>query len=152
MRKAGDESLLLRPVSCRTVKMMLSRQLPINLTRRKIVKLAAMCAAGAAVPRSSAMGTAMRVFDVAKFGAVGDGMALDSPAIQRAIDAAAAYGGKSQVLLRGRKKYLVGTLELKGRIDFHLADDAELLASLRAEDYLGGLAGSGSADSMASAV
>ncbi len=92
-----------------------------------------------------------RVFDVAKFGAVGDGKTLDGPAIQRAIDAAAACGGKAQVLVRGGKKYLVGTLELKGAIDFHLADDAELLASTRREDYKGGLAGSADADSMGSA-
>ena len=94
----------------------------------------------------------IRVFDVARYGAVGDGTTLDSPAIQRAIDEAAAYSGKSQVLLRGGKKYLVGTLVLKGAIDFHLADDAQLLASLQREHYLGGLAGSADADSMAAAA
>jgi pectate lyase len=94
----------------------------------------------------------IRVFDVARYGAVGNGTTLDSPAIQRAIDEAAAYSGKSRVLLRGGKKYLVGTLVLKGAIDFHLADDAQLLASLQPEHYLGGLAGSADADSMASAA
>jgi hypothetical protein len=123
----------------------------MDMTRRKLVRTAAACVGAGLVPRVWAMGPAVRVFDVTKFGAVGNGVALDSPAIQRAIDAASAYAGKSQVLLPGKKKYLVGTLELKGAIDFHLADDAELLASLRAEDYLGGLAGSGDADSMASA-
>ena len=71
----------------------------------------------------------MRIFDVGEFGAVGDGKTLDTAAIQRAVDlaaASAAGGMKSQVLLRGGKKYVVGTLELKGSIDFHLADDAEL--------------------------
>ena len=33
-----------------------------------------------------------RVFDVAKYGIIGDGKVLDSLAIQRAIDEAAAYG------------------------------------------------------------
>lgn len=87
-----------------------------------------------------------RVFDVADYGAIGDGKTLDSPAIQRAIDEAAAFGGRAQVLVRGGKKYLTGTLELKGRIDFHLADDAQLLASLRHEDYLRGVAGNGNAE------
>ena len=58
-----------------------------------------------------------------------------APAIQRAIDEAAAYKGKAQVLVRGGKKYLMGTVVLKGGIDFHLADDAELMVSLRPEDY-----------------
>jgi len=90
----------------------------------------------------------VRVFDVAKFGAVGDGKTLDTAAIQRAINEAAAYAGRAQVLVRGGKKYLTGTLQLKGSIDFHLADDAELLASLRREDYLGGTSNATNADKM----
>jgi polygalacturonase len=76
-----------------------------------------------------------KIFDVSKYGATGDGRTLDGPAIQRAIDAAAAYGLGAQVLVRGGRKYVIGTLELKGAIDFHLADDAELLLSTRHEDY-----------------
>lgn len=76
-----------------------------------------------------------RVFDVRDYGAAGDGQTLDTAAIQRAIDAAAAAGG--QVLVRGGRKYLVSTLVLKGGIDFHLAGDAELLASTRRADYPG---------------
>ena len=82
----------------------------------------------------------VKIFDVLKYGATGDGKALDTAAIQRAIDEAAAYSGKAQVLVRGGHKYLIGTIELKGAIDFHLADDAELLVSTRREDYRGGLA------------
>jgi hypothetical protein len=65
---------------------------------------------------------------------VGDGNTLDTAAIQRAIDAAAAAGG-GQVLIRGGKKYLVSTLKLRSGIDFHLADDAELLVSTKKSDY-----------------
>jgi hypothetical protein len=103
----------------------------------------------AAVRPIVAGGQLVRVFDVARYGAVGDGKALDSPAIQKAIDEAAAHSGRAQVLLRGGKKYLVGTLELKGAIDFHLADDAQLLASLRPEDYQGSTISAADADRMA---
>jgi len=94
----------------------------------------------------------VKIFDVLQYGAAGDGKTLDSAAFQRAIDEAAAYAGKAQVLVRGGKKYLVGTLQLKGAIDFHLADDAQLLISTRREDYLGGLAGSVSGDTMSAAL
>jgi len=97
-------------------------------------------------------GPQVKIFDVAKFGATGDGTTLDSAAFQRAIDEAAAYNGKAQVLVRGGHKYLVGTIELKGGIDFHLADDAELLVSTRREDYLGGLPGSQSGGTMSAAL
>src|SRR5438309_430469 len=110
-----------------------------------------MCAGGAVAARVVRAAPRLKVFDVTKYGAVGDGRALDTAAIQRAIDEAAAAGGRVQVLLRGGKKYVVGTLRLKSGIDFHLADDAQVVASLRREDYLGGLANSSDGDAMAAA-
>jgi polygalacturonase len=95
-----------------------------RFSRRAALRLAAAYL-GTAAARPVLAGAAVRIFDVTQYGAAGDGQTLDSPAIQRAIDAAAVYPGRAQVLVRGGKKYLVGTLELKGRIDFHLADDAQ---------------------------
>ena len=78
-----------------------------------------------------------REFDVHRFGAVGDGNTNDTEALQRAIDAAAAIGHGSRVLLRGGRRYLSGTLQLKSGIDLHLADDAVLLASTDPAHYAG---------------
>ena len=94
----------------------------------------------------------VKIFDVMKYGAAGDGKTLDSAAFQRAIDEAAAYSGKAQVLVRGGHKYLIGTIELKGSIDFHLADDAQLLISTQRGDYRGGLPGSQNGDTMSAAL
>src|SRR5665213_1332747 len=123
-----------------------------RLSRREVLKSGGACVAAAIVRPIAARTPRVRVFDVAKYGAAGDGIALDSPAIQRAIDEAAACAGNARVLLRGGRKYLVGTLELKGKIDFHLADDVQLLASLRREDYLGAATNSPTADRMASGM
>jgi hypothetical protein len=76
-------------------------------------------------------------FDVLKHGAVGDGKTLDTAAIQRAIDAAAAVGRGARVLIRGGRRYVIGTLQLRSGIDFHLADNAELIISTQPEHYQG---------------
>ena len=80
----------------------------------------------------------VKTFDVRDYGARGDGVTLDTPAIQRAIDEAAALGKGARVLVRGGKKYLIGTLQLKSNIDFHLADDAELVVTDDPAQYRGG--------------
>jgi hypothetical protein len=116
-----------------------------DLSRRQALALlarltaTAACGLGPAMKAATKTGSAgRREFNVRDFGAAGDGATLDTRAIQRAIEAAAAVGGR--VIVPGGRTFLVGTLELKSGIDFHLADDATLRASTRPEDYIGGTA------------
>src|SRR5471030_1808727 len=116
--------------------------MPFNaeISRRHAIALAGKLAAAtlgtaAFAVRVSGQTGRGHEFNVRDFGAAGDGIALDRAAFQRAIDAAAGAGAGARVIVPGGRRYLVGTIELKGAIDFHLADDAELLVSTRPEDF-----------------
>lgn len=71
------------------------------------------------------------VFDVTKYGAIGDGQTLDTKAIQKAIDACTP-GGK--VLIPAGKTFMSGSLWLKGEMIFEV--DGKLLGSEKSEDYI----------------
>lgn len=113
------------------------------LTRRELLAAGARLGAVAALGSLTrpllrgAAAPSTKVFDIRKYGATGDGRTLDTAAIQRAIDEAAAAGSGAQVLVPGGGHYLIGALELKGSIDFHLADDAELVVSTEQKDFNG---------------
>src|SRR5690554_3997456 len=80
-----------------------------------------------------AQGRRIMDFDVRQFGAVGDGAALDTPAIQAAIDRCHAGGGGRVVISAGR--YRSGTIFLKDSVDLHLVAGATLLGSPDRKDY-----------------
>jgi polygalacturonase len=67
------------------------------------------------------------LFNVRDFGAIGDAKTLDSPAINRAIEAAAAAGGGTVLLQAGT--YLSGSIRLKSHITLHLDNGAILRAA-----------------------
>jgi polygalacturonase len=67
------------------------------------------------------------VYDVRTFGAKGDGRAIDTPAINAAIDAAAASGGGTVYLPAGR--YLSYSIRLKSHITLQLGAGAILAAA-----------------------
>jgi len=77
----------------------------------------------------------VKSFNVLDYGAKGDGVTLDTAAIQKAIDAAAEAGTNVRVMVPRWRHYLVGTLVLRAGIDFHL--NGELLASTNRADYIG---------------
>ena len=103
-------------------------------SRREALLLGAKLAAGAA-----ALGPT-KVFGARPQSAQSStsGSSAASATTSRVFDAAASAGtptNSARVLLRGARKYLTGTLVLRGGIDFHLADDAELRVSTQQADY-----------------
>lgn len=69
----------------------------------------------------------MNFFNVRDYGARGDGVALDSPAIQQAFDRAGAAGGGTVWFPPG--VYLSGNLRLRDNLTVHLAGGAVLKAA-----------------------
>lgn len=72
-------------------------------------------------------------YDVRKYGAVGDGLAKDTEAIQRAVDAAHENGAGTVLFPPG--KYLSGTIILKSHVTLHLEQGATLLGSTDTLDF-----------------
>ncbi|MFC2116318.1 glycoside hydrolase family 28 protein [Bacteroidota bacterium] len=72
-------------------------------------------------------------YDVKKYGAKGDGISLDTRAIQSAIDKAHEAGGGVVEFSTGT--YMIGTLILKDNINLHLQAGALLLGSPDYNDY-----------------
>jgi polygalacturonase len=78
-------------------------------------------------------GSAGKRYVISDFGAVGDATTLNTTAIQKAIDTAAAAGGGVVEVPKGT--FRSGSIFLKNGIELHLADGAVLLGSANIEDY-----------------
>ena len=88
------------------------------------------CAPTRAAPASANADSS--AYNVRAFGATGDGKTLDTDALNRAIEAAAAAGGGTVVLPAGT--YLSFSLRLKSNITLHLEAGAILAAANPAAD------------------
>src|SRR6185295_10307644 len=73
------------------------------------------------------------MFDIRRFGALGDGRTLATSAIQKAIDAAGKAGGGFVLVPPGR--YLSGALFLRSNVHVYVTAGATLLASAKPADF-----------------
>ena len=72
-------------------------------------------------------------FNLKDFGGIGDGVTLNTTALQKAIDACTEAGGGVLRIPSGR--YVIGTVEMKSNVTLSLDHGAELLGSQKMEDY-----------------
>ena len=77
-----------------------------------------------------------RTYNVRDFGAKGDGVAIDTGAVQSAIDACNRDKGGTVLVPAG--DFVVGTIELKNNVTLHLAAQGKLLGSANPEHYKAG--------------
>jgi polygalacturonase len=106
------------------------------MNRRRMMKLAAAAATTAATARGAlarSQDSSLAVFDPRQFGAKGNGKALDSEAINAAIDACSRGGGGAVHLRAG--VYRSGTVVLRSNVTLYLEAGATLLGSTDLRDY-----------------
>jgi DNA sulfur modification protein DndE len=72
-------------------------------------------------------------FNIASYGAVADGLSLNSAAINKAIDACAKQGGGTVLIPRG--SYVTGPIIMKSNINLHLAKGALVIFSSDFNQY-----------------
>ena len=83
--------------------------------------------AGQGVAHGASAAPEAGIFDVRAFGAAGDGKALDTAAVNKAVDAAAAAGGGTVLFPAG--SYLSYSIRLKSNVTLHLDPGATLVAA-----------------------
>src|SRR5580700_1768776 len=119
----------------------------MSIFRREFLKLATSGAAGAAAatlitPGAQAYAAPMpgagsnTVFDVRQYGAKGDGSNIDTPAINKAIEAASASGGGTVRFPAGT--YACYSIRLKSNVALYLDQGSTILAASVPEGSRGG--------------
>jgi polygalacturonase len=108
----------------------------LNLLRRDLLRYGSFGVAGAAIPavslsagsqETSTGAPVAALFDVHKYGAAGDGKTIDTPAVNRAIEAAATAGGGVVVFPAGT--YVCFSIHLKSHVHLHLEQGSTILAA-----------------------
>ena len=105
--------------------------------RRDLLRLSSMGLAASAVSAipefaaskkpAAAPALSPLLFDVRTFGATGDGKTVDSPAINKAIEAAAAAGGGTVFFPAGN--YISFSIRLKSHVDLYLSQGCAIIAA-----------------------
>src|SRR5271170_3128835 len=104
--------------------------------RRELLRFGGMgfaAAAGTSMPaayaaaKSSPAVATLGIFDIRTYGAVGDGKTVDTPAINKAIEAAAAAGGGTVLFPPGT--WLCFSIRLKSHVALYLDQGATILAA-----------------------
>ena len=113
---------------CRSALVALSAVLAAGCATRDASTLAPVARAQAPAPARVA-----RTCDARAFGAVGDGRAKDTAALQRAIEACATGDGGTVVLARGT--FVSGTIVLRSHVTLRIEAGATLLGSRDDADY-----------------
>jgi len=109
----------------------------IDSARRDLLRLSSMGLAASSVPAIRALAAPKSVaspsttssvfFDVRRFGATGDGKTVDSPAVNKAIEAASAAGGGTVVFPAGT--YVCFSIRLKSKVDLLLGQGSIIEAA-----------------------
>ena len=73
------------------------------------------------------------VYNIRKYGAKGDGVALDTAALQAAIDACYQNGGGTVLVPSGT--FQIGAVELKSNVTLHIAAAGKLLGTADGKQY-----------------
>src|SRR5277367_4591602 len=107
-----------------------------NSARRELLRFGGMefaaddansMPAAYAAAKSSPPAATLSIFDIRTYGAVGDGKTVDSPAINKAIEAAAAAGGGTVLFPAGT--WLSFSIRLKSHVALFLAQGSTILAA-----------------------
>lgn len=106
----------------------------LDLSRRDLLRVGALGTAGASLPAIAlaareprGSGAQQAVFSVRSYGATGDGKTVDTAAVNRTIEAAAAAGGGMVLFPAGT--YLCFSIHLKSFVHLHLEQGATILAA-----------------------
>jgi hypothetical protein len=111
----------------------MSRRRWVGMSAVGVAAMAVLPGAATAQPPPAVVGA---IYDVKQFGAKGDGVTLDTAALQTAIDQCNKDGGGTVLIPRGT--FVCGTLQLKSNVTLHVAVGGKILGSPDISHYHAG--------------
>jgi Glycosyl hydrolases family 28 len=107
-----------------------------KISRRKLLAYISAASIGGLARRVGVAQVGARAYNIADFGAVGDGTTLNTAAVQKAIDTCTNENGGTVLVPAG--DFVIGTVELKSNVTLQIAAKGRLVGSARTEDYKAG--------------